>query len=141
MKSFFIAICIILAGTSYCFAQGGIYTIIDPKGVSLNKFGESTLGEIIDDAVKDVLITEYNGGWKDKEEANSQLIKILHIREIRVSSAPLWNMDIPVEVIGVIKYKDGSEGKIAVAQHRVGFQDKTGKPWYFQWEERIPWKK
>jgi len=141
MKSIIFSICIILLGASFCFAQGGIYSIIDSKGISLNKFGESTLEEVLGDAIKDISIIEYNGGWKDKDEAKTQLIKILHTKEIKASSTPLWNMDIPVELVGIINYVDGSEGKIAVAQHRVGFQDKMGKPWYFQWEDRIPWKR
>ena len=138
MRTINIAICIFMLGASFCFAQGGIYSIVDPKGVSVNKSGESTLGTVIGEAIKDIEIIEYDGGWKDKEEAKEQLIKILNNKELKISSSALWNQDVPVQLVGIIEYADGSKGKIAVAQHRVGFQDKTGKPWFFQWEERIP---
>ncbi len=131
----------ILLTTALCFAQDGIFSIVDPESKSRNTFRAYSLNTVIADTIKEILITEYIGGWNDKHEAKKELIDLFEEKEIIVSSRPLWNMDIPVELIGVIVFNDGTKGKCAVAQHRVGFQDNKGNPWYFQWEERSPWKK
>lgn len=137
-----IVFAIILLGTSIAFAQGSIYSICDPEGKYLNTKEEwLPLEAIIGNTIKDITVIEFHGGWKDKEEAKRQLMNKLQDIKIKASSLPRWSMDLPVELVGIIKYQDGFQGKIAVNQHRVGFQDKTGKPWYFQWEERIPWRK
>ena len=126
-----------------CIAQGpsSLYAICDPVGKYANvKIEWLNLQNIIGEKIKDLHIVEFHGGWRNKTEARKQLIEILEDKNIEACSHPLWNVDFPVELIGMIKYSDGSEGKVAICRHRVGFQDKTGKPWYFQWEERNPWK-
>jgi len=128
MRVISIAVFVILSGvvgTCFCFAaQGeGVYHIVDPEGKSLNEFGWSTLGKIIGDSIRNISIIEYYGRWTDENEAKEQLIKILHNKEREISSAPLWNMDMPVQVIAMIDYVDGHKGKVAVvAEYRVGFQ-------------------
>jgi hypothetical protein len=128
-----------MLGAGVCFAQGGIYSIVDPAGSSLNGSGESTLGMVVGDSIDDIEIVEYNGGWEDEYQAKKELMAKLQDKEIVTSSGPLWNMDTPVQLVGVIRYHNGAQGKVAVAQHRVAFQDQAGKAWYFQWDERIPW--
>ena len=125
---------------SVCFAQGGIYSICDPRGRFFNsKLETKTLGEVIGREIKDISIIE-SAGWKDAGQAKAQLTAKLQDSAIEAYSCPIWNMDIPVDLVGVIEYRNGFKGKIAVAAHRVGFQDSRGRPWYFQWNERIPWK-
>jgi hypothetical protein len=126
-----------------CVAQGpsSLYAIIDPSGKYADaKIEWRKLQDIIGEDIEDIHIVEFHGGWRNKTEAREQLIEILKDKNIEVSSCPLWNVAFPVEFIGLIKYSDGSEGKVAICRHRVGFQGKTGKPWYFQWEERISGK-
>ena len=140
-KTNIIIFAIALLAASIASAQGGLYSICDPKGAYL--YTEEkwlTLEEIIGDSIKDIHIIKYYGGWKDENEAKEHLLNKLQDRTIKACSIPQWNMDMPVELVGMIEYRGGSQGKIVVAQHRVGFQDQSGKPWYFQWEERIPWK-
>ena len=123
-----------------CVAQGpsSLYAIIDPLGKYANvKIEWRNLHDIIGEKIKDIQIVEFHGGWRNETEARKQLIEILKDKNIEASSGALWNVDFPVELIGIIKYLDGSEGKVAICRHRVGFQDQSGKPWYFQWEERI----
>jgi len=124
-------------------AQGlsSLYAIIDPLGKYADvKIEWRNLQDIIGENIKDIHIIEFRGGWRNESEARMQLIEIFKDKKIEASSAPLWNVDFPVELIGIIKYLNGSEGKVAICGHRVGFQDQTGKPWYFQWEERVPGK-
>ncbi|MBU0469766.1 MAG: hypothetical protein KKD07_06915 [Candidatus Omnitrophica bacterium] len=138
-RRIFLVLILVLTCSQYCFSQGGIYSLIDPEGKYLNvKQKDYIVKEIIGKEIKDIVIIEYYGGWESKEVAIVEIIKILNDKEIKASSTPLWNMDIPVELVGIIKYGKGSEGKIVVSRHRVGFQDKKGKPWYFQWDERVP---
>ncbi len=138
MKIFYAKICFILLTAAVCFAQGGLYSTVDPEGKSANTFKKCSLNRVVGDTIKEIIVTEYIGGWENRSDAKRELIALFEDKEIIVSSEPLWNMDIPVELIGIIVFNDGSTGKFAVAQHRVGFQDSTGRPWYFQWQERSP---
>jgi LEA14-like dessication related protein len=126
-----------------CVAQGpsSLYAIIDPFGKYANVEMEwLNLQDIIGETIKDIQIVESHGKWRNITEPRKQLLEILKVKNIEACSLPLWNLDFPVELIGLIKYSDGSEGKVAICRHRVGFQDKNGKPWYFQWEEGISGK-
>jgi len=126
-----------------CVAQGfsSLYAIIDPFGKYADVEIEwRNLQDIIKGNIKDIHIVEFHGGWRDETEARKQLIEIFKDKNIEASSGPLWNVDFPVELIAMIKYLDGSERTVAICGHRVGFQDQSGKPWYFQWEERISTK-
>ncbi|MBU2540765.1 MAG: hypothetical protein KJ593_02585 [Candidatus Omnitrophica bacterium] len=137
----FITTVIILLYSFICYGQGGLYSIVDPEGKNNHvKIEWHRIEQIINSEIKDITIIEFNGGWKDVQEAKKQLLEKLNDKEVKVSSVPLWNMDIAVELVGIIEFQEGSQGKIAVAQYRVGFQDNTGKPWYFQWDERMPFK-
>jgi hypothetical protein len=140
MKKIIIFIVSVILIANFCFAQAGIYSTIDPYGLSSDTHEESTLGEIVGDTIKNVSIIEYHGGWKDKSQAREDLLNVLRNKKIKVSSWFLWPMDMPVELVGVIEYSDGSQGKIGVVKQRVGFQDKIGRPWFFEWDDRIPWK-
>jgi hypothetical protein len=50
----------------------------------------------------------------------------------------MWNLDMPVELVGSFDYGNGVSGTVIVVQHRVGIRDSTGESWYFQWDERCP---
>ncbi len=141
MKISYMAICCILMTTPLSPSQNGIYSIVAPEGKSINTFEEYRLKRVIGDTIKEIIITEYISGWRNKHDAKKELMGIFEDKEIITSSRPIWNMDFPLELIGIIVYKNGAKGKFAVAQHRVGFQDSHGNTWYFQWKERIPWKK
>ncbi|PIE89043.1 MAG: hypothetical protein CR997_13285 [Acidobacteria bacterium] len=140
MKVVTLIVCSTLVSTVFCLPQKGIYSIVDPESRSINTCREVSLEKVIGDTIKDIVITEYTGGWKDKKEAKKELIQLFNRKGVTASSGPLWNMDFPVELSGMIVFKDGTRGTFAVAQHRVGFQDNEGTPWFFEWEERVPWE-
>ncbi len=140
MKIFYKLICCVLMATPlYCGVDltakslNGIYWIVDPEGKSLNTFEKRSLKRVVGDTMKDIIITEYFGGWRNKQDAKKELMGVFKNKNIIAHSGPLWNLDFPVELIGIIVFKNGFKGKFAVAQHRVGFQDSHGKAWYFQW--------
>ncbi len=135
MKIFYMAICCIFMTTPLYSSQSGIYSIVDPEGKSVNTFEKYRLKKVLGDTIKEIIITKYINGWKNKHEAKKELMAIFEDKEIIVSSGPLWNMDSPLELIGVIVYTNGAKGKFAVAQHRVGFQDSHENTWYFQWKD------
>jgi hypothetical protein len=121
--------------------SGGIYNICDPQlgsttpGVSDTS---ATLGEIFNGEIDEIYIDQLYDGWLTKGQAEADLLAILSEGGIQASSGPLWNMDFPVDLVATITYQDGTQGVAAVAGWRVCFQDQTGKPWYFQWDYRLP---
>lgn len=116
--------------------MSGMYSRLEAGGGD-SDISQSTLGEVIENKIKDIQITEYYGGWASVAEAKKELLNKLNDRNISISSAPLWNLDIPVQLVGTIEYTNGVTGIVVVVQHRVGFQDDFGESWYFQWEERL----
>jgi hypothetical protein len=120
---------------------GNIYTICDPQIGRSSPIVDETitsLGDILNDEIADIYIDQLNDGWLNKKQAEDDLLAIFGESDIEASTGPLWNMAMPVDLVATITYQDGTQRVAAVAGWRVCFQDKAGKPWYFQWDARLP---
>lgn len=117
---------------------GGIYNLCDPQLGSSAPDTQATLGEILNGEIADIYIDQLYDGWLTKSQAEADLLAVLGEGSIQASSAPLWNLDFPVDLVATITYRDGTQRVAAVARWRVCFQDQAGKPWYFEWEDRLP---
>lgn len=120
---------------------GNIYTICDPQIGSSSPVVDETmaaLGDILNDEIADVYIDQLNDGWLNKKQAEDDLLALFAESDIEASPNPLWNMAMPVDLVATITYRDGTQRVAAVAGWRVCFQDKAGKPWYFEWGDRLP---
>ena len=76
--------------------------------------------------------------WPPGTDPQAALPSILGQPDLLVYSEPFWSLDFPADLIGTIYYEGGSTGRIAVTQHRVGFEDAHNDIWYFQWDARVP---
>ncbi|MCX7805733.1 MAG: DUF5329 domain-containing protein [Planctomycetota bacterium] len=121
-------------------AGAGLYQVIKPRQDAgggrdpAPRLSEATGGRL----PKKVTVDSLFGGWKNKADAERDLLAALTAEGLRVHAEPMWNLDRPLNLVGTVEYDDGSTGRIATAGWRVGFEDGRGGTWYFQWEERIP---
>jgi hypothetical protein len=100
---------------------------------------EAQLSRVISVGIRHIRVDTLFSGWPYKGEAETALSLVLNRSELTVWSQPQWStLGFPLDLVGTITYGNGSTGRIAVSEWKVGFEDSRRHTWYFQWEERVP---
>jgi hypothetical protein len=122
----------------------GIYSVCDPMSDSQTvrvyrgqDMETRSVGQILGSSLKDIDILEVHGDWMSAEQAKKQMLAFLQTDENEAVSQPVWNVDWPIDIRGRLEFHDGSRSVVASANHRVCFQDRAGRTWYIQWNERL----
>lgn len=113
-----------------------IYTIVNQTEVESTSITRRPVKEIIGDRLEDVEII--HSDWPDSDATRVEILELFQNTQQVADNFPIWNVTWGVEVVGILKYRNGREGKFAIAGFKVGFQDETAQPWYFEWAEKFP---